>query len=526
MVRVEKSLNNVINNGYKCICYFACALFLLFMSVNFVSALVTTSICNNMVEQNMYTHIDNPIITIIGCGVLFALGVLVYMGATKYGKKLNRILLIAVLAEYVILGLFLVFFGRTIPAADSGTVFWMGETYANGSLSFFANDSYLAYYPQQIGLVIFNGLMLKVIHLIPVNVAGFHFVKVIYVFITAATVLIQYWTVECVSGKEEIKAMFLYLMAGNFYYIMYSNFLYGEIPSLLFISLAVLFIARLLKCKGSTVVNGILIVVATAFATLLRKNSLIFVIAVAIVLLVNAIKNKNVKVLAVGIGVVAASLLIQPATLKYYEHRTGNTLSTGVTTTSYLAMGMQEGGRASGWYNGYNFNTFVDCNMDTKAVNELAKESINERISVFKSNPGYALSFYMDKYLSQWTDGTYASAQATYAEYGGRIKLLTEVYEGKLYPVFTVYSSLYQNMIYMGALIFVILTGLKCIKDKKYNLEIYLLLIFVFGGFLFHMMWEANSRYIVTYGILLIPYAAAGVTNIMEKVITKKSKRK
>jgi hypothetical protein len=33
----------------------------------------------------------------------------------------------------------------------------------------------------------------------------------------------------------------------------------------------------------------------------------------------------------------------------------------------------------------------------------------------------------------------------------------------------------------------------------------------IFGGFLFHMLWEANSRYILTYACMLIPYAASGI---------------
>ena len=36
-------------------------------------------------------------------------------------------------------------------------------------------------------------------------------------------------------------------------------------------------------------------------------------------------------------------------------------------------------------------------------------------------------------------------------------------------------------------------------------------LIAVLGGFLFHTIWEANSRYIFVYSLLLMPYCAAGI---------------
>lgn len=39
----------------------------------------------------------------------------------------------------------------------------------------------------------------------------------------------------------------------------------------------------------------------------------------------------------------------------------------------------------------------------------------------------------------------------------------------------------------------------------------YVGLVAVLGGFLFHMVWEANSRYIFPYFLLLLPYAARGL---------------
>ena len=43
------------------------------------------------------------------------------------------------------------------------------------------------------------------------------------------------------------------------------------------------------------------------------------------------------------------------------------------------------------------------------------------------------------------------------------------------------------------------------------RLYIYVGLIAVLGGFLFHTFWEANSRYIFSYSLLLMPYCGAGV---------------
>ena len=46
----------------------------------------------------------------------------------------------------------------------------------------------------------------------------------------------------------------------------------------------------------------------------------------------------------------------------------------------------------------------------------------------------------------------------------------------------------------------------------------YILLDLVFlGGFLFHIMWETKSRYIIPYIIILIPISVIGIDVIINK---------
>ena len=47
-------------------------------------------------------------------------------------------------------------------------------------------------------------------------------------------------------------------------------------------------------------------------------------------------------------------------------------------------------------------------------------------------------------------------------------------------------------------------------------MDSYSLLIGIFGGILFTMLWEAKSRYVFPYLLLLLPYAAAGMYGLME----------
>ena len=91
-------------------------------------------------------------------------------------------------------------------------------------------------------------------------------------------------------------------------------------------------------------------------SVMLRKNSLIPIIAVLLVLLFEALRpGRNGKMrlglLIMAVCLAVTSVGILPLVQKCYEKKAGNTLSSGVTAMSYLAMGMQEASRGCGWYN-------------------------------------------------------------------------------------------------------------------------------------------------------------------------------
>ena len=59
-------------------------------------------------------------------------------------------------------------------------------------------------------------------------------------------------------------------------------------------------------------------------------------------------------------------------------------------------------------------------------------------------------------------------------------------------------------------------------KNKKVDLEkLYLIIIFL-GGFSFHILWEAKSRYIIPYVIILFPLASNSLNMLTDKIFTKK----
>ncbi len=510
-------------NVYRAACRFIRILAPLFTALLFLSAFFSTCYAEDMTTQKVLTRLDNPLVSLAG-GALFLLFLLGVSGfVCQKPRRRLPVLLGLVLLAYVLGGCILILFSRTVPAADALSVYRAAECLANNDTSVIhPTDSYLSYYPQQIGLVSFYEPLIRLWNRIPIDFPAYHFLKGIYVLLVCAIVFCQYRTVHLLWENERADCLYLLLAGTNLPLLLYSSFVYGEIPSFAAFSAGAFFLLKLLKCKADVPRGQKWFYAAAALlflsaSVLLRKNSLILIIAAVLVVLLEAVSSGRYRLLVFALACAVCSLSILPLARAFYERRADNTLRTGVPASAYFAMGMQESSRGNGWYNGFNFTLYQETGMDTELTNEYSRAAIRERLHFFAEHPSYAASFYLHKYLSQWADGTYASRQATLATFGGRSEFFQELYEGRYSRYFIGFCNLYQTILYLGALLFS-LAALPVRRTSReetnpsQRLFVYLGLIGVFGGFLFHMIWEANSRYIFLYGLLLLPYAAQGIS--------------
>ena len=605
---------------------------LLLSMLLFAGSFLTTCYADNMETQQVLLRPDNPLwnlLELAGFGLLFCGCLYLY---EKIGEKFRRGLLVFTLTFVFGLGILLILFGRTVPAADALSVYNAAAEWILGNTDIIhPTVSYLSYYPQQIGLMAFLELLLRIWNLTGLSAPAWHFIKLVYVCLLCGAIWFQYLSLQYLwpENYKKISCCYLVLVCCNLPMIMYSSFVYGEIPSFAALSVGCYLLLRLLggvspggsyqdnvsPCGSSPdssyrdnvslgssspdssyrdnvsrndapsvtaydhvprmlrqiLFTGFGSILFLTLSVMLRKNSLIPVIAVLLVLLFEALRpGRNGKMrlglLIMAVCLAVTSVGILPLIQKCYEKKAGNTLSSGVTAMSYLAMGMQEASRGCGWYNGFNIDTYDTAGMDTAIANEISRLAIDERLTYFREHPGYTADFYLHKHLSQWADGTYASRQATLATYGGRSAFFKEVYEGSLSGGYIEWCNAWQNVLYLGVLIFCI-DSLKKRRESRAaghmdgrtanrmaehtagrtadqmaehtagrtadqivghtagrtadrpgtdrlgtdHLYVYVGLIAVLGGFLFHTFWEANSRYIFSYSLLLMPYCGAGV---------------
>lgn len=496
---------------YTFACRFIQIFSLALLTLLFAGSFLSTCYSLDMTSQQVLARWDNPFLNLFGIGIFLAV-----LGAASrlFAQRHVRLLTILVCGWCILIGAVLIVFSKTVPAADAMSVYSIAEALASGDTSVIhPTDSYLSYYPQQVGLTAFFELLIRLCRLLPITVPSYHLIKCLYVLLACVIILFQKKTVQLLWESETADCLYLLLAGANLPFLMYTSFVYGEIPSFAAITLGFYFSAKMGKVQESgslprhSARYAAVSLLCLTLGVMLRKNNLILIIAVLIVIFFQWVKSKRHLLLVWGGLCAICCFSILPATQKLYELRADSTLSSGVTAMSYFAMGMQESSRGNGWYNGFNFNTYHDTDMDTAAANAISREAIRERLNYFAENPGYAADFYLYKHLSQWADGTYASRQATLATFGGRAPFFTSLYEGKGSRIFIEYCNLYQNILYLGALLFAV----AAFKQKQDRLSLYLGLIGVSGGFLFHIIWEANSRYSFLYSLLLLPYAAQGL---------------
>lgn len=485
----------------------------------FLSACFFTTYINDMGTQIMLTGADNLPITLLT--LLPTLAMLWWL--QKKQLLSTKILLPLTLLWYVIGGSILIIFSRSVPAADPMTVYSIANAFADGNLAaIHPTDSYLSYYPHQIGLIAYYEILLRIWNLLPIHLDGYHLIKLLNVFWACLFIFFQHLILKQLFHKEQINITYLLLMLMNLPLLIYTSFVYGEIPSLTFFHIGVWAILRSMyvlnqpadkKRNKKYLLYTLLSYLCLICCIMLRKNAMILIIAVIGVTFIEALKQKK-TMLWINIPVyLLIMLLTLPCVQQFYETRANNHLSSGVTALSYFAMGMQESARGEGWYNGFNFNTYESSGFDTALANRISLESIRERLGYFQENPSQLLRFYKNKFRTQWCDGTYACLQATVNNFGGRSTFFHKLYNGDYDFLLLPFCNLLQNILYLGSLLFIIIQ----LKNKDtestfHGFYLYLPMIGVLGGFLFHMIWEANSRYIFPYALMLYPYAAHGIS--------------
>ena len=458
---------------------------------------------------------DSPFKNMLYCGA--GLAVLVFFSALdrKYpakAVKFEKMVFVCFMLAYIAGG---IAFSLTNPYYPSGDQIntTAGAMYAlEGNYEMFRPLGYIDICPHQKGLLFFYEICFKIFG--PLNYTP---VRIITVFMNALTILMGYRLIKDLGGREFSGVLYTVLTAVCAPYFWMIPYAYGDLPSIFGIMVMFRFFNRYMN--GGNILNVLMAAAGAAFAILNRSAAWIAVVALIITALFHALKKEKLYPFACALFVALISYLVLTAINIRYEKLSGYDRHTGSPVTAYIAMGMQVSDGCPGVYNRYHQDLYEKYNGNREQASGEAKLYIRNRLEEFKEDPHMAYEFYKAKLLFQWNDPLFECNTHLYSfREGTELNGFYEsLYKGKLHELLFKFMNRYQAFIYLLCLIAAIRDLIVIIKEDKGFIYGWFFHIFLIGGILFSLIWEAKARYSLPYFIFLIPIAAMLFTPRKEK---------
>lgn len=467
-------------------------------------------------QEIIHYRTDNILLAIIFL-TLVCIVLSICLRKRIFEKIPEKPLLVILLVYVAFISSLWAYVSHSFPTADQASILSCVEGMMNGNYECMDPTGYLQYNRHQVGLTAFYEVFTRIFTGGEVN---YHAIYGLNVFMITGIFFGLYLVTKQLTERKDILIFELLLSFGMFQLMLYSTFVYGLIPGLFFAVFGIYFMLKLFRTKKWYF--GCLMAVMCALAIVMKSNYLIFLIAVGITVIVKAIAGKYPMYLVFLLLAVAGVAGINTVAQNVYENRSGIEFGDTIPNSAYLAMGMQESSMAPGWFNGFNHVTYRLNGYDEEITDQISKEYIRERLAEFAEDPLECLRFYYKKIVSQWNEVTYECFWISTNE-GNHTQELSpivqNIYTGSLHTAAEAFMNLYQLLMFAGTLL--------CAWSfrKKGDISKVILLLSILGGFLFHILWEGKSQYLISYFPLFLPCAAIGMITVLENVKLKKGNK-
>lgn len=463
------------------------------------------------------------------------------------------------------MSLFLVLVIRGNATNDALQLDEIMQAFSRGDYSSLQEGGYLFVYPFQVTYVLIGQVIQALCG--PSNYLVYQLLNVVSILCNLYFLYQITW--ELFHDRRVCAVMQLLSMGCWFYYV-FATFIYADLWSFAVQSAAFLLEIRYLNRRRLRDIIGAGICIAAA--TLLKTNCYVALIAMILILLMDAV-NAAVSVAAGTAAVENAGASGNTAGTAAAENAGdfGNTAGTGasgnagalilravllgvmfvvltkgaqsavnlgtaraagiekmpegVPSAAYFAMGMEETEGKYGWYNGRNVGLFRDAGYDREQTVLDARETMKASIGEFQNSKRYLIRFYAGKFLSQWGDPTCVSMremEETRRHTGELPKLVDSLIFGTGSRILQWGMNVTHSLIYLGLAVYLLSIAGAVLRKKQYlhlrtvsEPEI-LLVLFLVGGMLFHQIWEASGRYTMRYYLTMLPLAAWGICRLIE----------
>lgn len=470
-------------------------------------------------EKPLYKA-DSPLLLLI-LTFLFLLLCAFFLKKKPLSEAFCKKLELFVLLYAGIFCLAVIFLFKVRVSCDSKALSDLAIAFMNKDYSSFTGDNYLAHYPHQLGMIGYLQLVYTLF-----GIENFTVLQFFNIFAVLSVVYFMHRITDELFHDTGIQFMLSVLCTLLLPLYLYVTFIYGDIPGLGLVVPVIYLVIRYMHTGNKKLL--IPAAVCMALSMILKSNNTVILAATIIVLILHTIRKKDFFALIFAMALILLPNLGNACINTYYANAAGlEKIPSGIPKIAWVAMGLQENDYLeNGWYNSYNWNIYTQNNFDSEETTEACMESIKASVNSFVEAPRSGIHFFYKKFISQWnhpdyhamlTNEWYSRHRDDHTElaisliYGEGRKLLDEL------------MNVYHFIALLGASIFSVKS---C---KKWSLSSAYLTLCVFGGYFFHMFWEASARYALGYFVLCIPMAAYGlvtITNFLQKLFFKSAASK
>lgn len=449
--------------------------------------------------------------------ILFSL-LLIYVKAERLRKIVERKYSAAVLcAAAGFLSMLIVLAGQYYPKFDQLHVMEAAARLNQHIYSDFEVGEYLFVFPFQTGTVLYFCLLSALFG--SLNYVAFQIVNCLWIalaycfFVKVADILWGSVGEEC-PYKSCVALMGLLFLP----YLLYATFLYGTVVGMAFALLSVY--TMLLYERNPKVYYLLICGLSMGTATVVKSNYMIFMIAQIVYLLLKIMSDKTpgfkkaLPKLALIIALLGFFAIGRLGVDAYIGSVNDGVEVKGIPMTAWIAMGLQDGKGAPGWYNGYNNGIYIENDFDYDRTAAAVGDEIKKIISGYPKDIQTSISFFVKKVSSQWNNPTFQSLWILEARDGK--KGLDPLLSGTGRYLYIFWTNLLQTWILAGAFLYAFL------RFRKSSVEEIILPVTFVGGFVFHIFWEAEGLYAILYFPLLLPLCICGYGEWRSRLLVRK----
>jgi len=424
---------------------------------------------------------DNPFLAFI---LVIICCCLMYLFNMECARIKQKILISVMLCWTLVLGYGFVYSASRIPAGDAeivaGAAFQMAKGNVNGM------NEYFSKYPFRLGLAFFEELCFRVLMLLAPDISRGYCVMALQV-LNVILLAVCFYALTRISFLlfesercEKITALLLTLYTPV---ILSCNSLSGRIPAICFSLISIW--AYLCYRKNKSIDSALICVGAMGIAQCLKLDSLIILVALIVIMLLEAVSGAGWKRIWLMLFTLAFSLLMIFAPVALYDIRYESDLI-GADVTLYSAMGLGEEEDTYLHYDGlYSAMSFG---------------SGGDEESQIENTPFSWLAV-----QEQWNEPSFRTLYNNrdsmhYRETGFLYQLICYDVEW----LALAQMNLHQNMLLLG-----FIAGLLALVKKRGTVRMMPALC-VLGGFLFHLLFQARSQHAMRYYLMMVPMAAYG----------------